>query len=323
MSIDLLRKGLKISHLRLIATLEQLGSVSAAADHLGVSQPAASRLAAEIERIAGTPIHERTGRGIGLTQTGHLLARRAARILNEIADAGREIQESREGTVGYVRLGSVTGPSIDFVVPAMRQLRLSYPAISIEIVVAASDVLLPQLLDGGLDFAMCRTTGGTANAMVEAIPLGDEPLSFVVRTGHPLARAEAPVALDVMAAFDWILPPSGAILRSTIEREFAARGVAMPRQIQTTTSFLFTLAAIRQTNAIAPIASAVARSFATGDDGANALAILETEDKMAVETWSLLTRRGQELTPSAQIVHDQILSAVMQHSNRSSMAGSV
>jgi DNA-binding transcriptional LysR family regulator len=148
--------------------------------------------------------------------------------------------------------------------------------------------------------------------MVEAIPLGDEPLSFVVRTGHPLARAKAPVALDVMAAFDWILPPSGAILRSTIEREFAAQGVAMPRQIQTTTSFLFTLAAIRQTNAIAPIASAVARSFATGDDGANALAILETENKVAVETWSLLTRRGQELTPSAQIVHDQILSAVKQ-----------
>ncbi|MEQ8827295.1 MAG: LysR family transcriptional regulator, partial [Parvibaculum sp.] len=188
MTDNLLRKGLKINHLRLISTLARLGSVSETAEHLGMSQPAASRLAGEIEKITGTPIHERTGRGIGLTPAGRLLARRAARILNEISDAGREIQEAREGASGYVRIGSVTGPSIDYVVPAMRQLRLSYPAISVEVMVAASDVLLPQLLDGALDFALCRITGAAAVGDLEALPLCDEPLSFVVRTGHPLAR---------------------------------------------------------------------------------------------------------------------------------------
>ncbi|WP_422370535.1 LysR family transcriptional regulator [Hoeflea sp.] len=309
-TVDFLRKGLKINHLRLVSALARFGSVSEAAEHLGMSQPAASRLAGEIEKITGTPIHERTGRGIGLTPAGRLLAHRAARILNEISDAGREIHEAREGITGYVRIGSVTGPSIDYVVPATRQLRLSYPAISVEVMVAASDVLLPQLLEGALDFALCRITGAAAVGDLEAVPLCDEPLSFVVRTGHPLTRTGRPVELAAMAQFDWILPPPGAILRSTVEREFISNGVAMPRHVLTTTSFLYTLAAVRLTNAVAPIASAVARSFASDQGGSSGLMILNAETVLAVETWSLLTRRGQELTPSARMVREHVLAAV-------------
>ena len=90
---DLLRRGVKLAHLRLMAALAETGQLGLAADLMGVAQPAASRLLAEVERITGQPVHLRTGRGITLTPMGHALAARAARVVTELRDAGREMAE--------------------------------------------------------------------------------------------------------------------------------------------------------------------------------------------------------------------------------------
>ena len=77
----LLRKGLKLSHLRLMAALAETEQLTQAATAIGISQPAASRLVTEIERIIGAAVHERTGRGIGLTA----IALPAQRVRPEMA----------------------------------------------------------------------------------------------------------------------------------------------------------------------------------------------------------------------------------------------
>ncbi|HQD16555.1 MAG TPA: LysR family transcriptional regulator, partial [Ottowia sp.] len=59
----LLRKGLKLSHLRILAAFADTGQINLAAEKIGISQPAASRLLAEIEQIVQAPVHSRTGRG--------------------------------------------------------------------------------------------------------------------------------------------------------------------------------------------------------------------------------------------------------------------
>ncbi|EKD61878.1 MAG: putative transcriptional regulator, lysR family, possibly activator of the expression of chvE protein, partial [uncultured bacterium] len=67
---QLAQRGLKLSHLRLLAALADTGQISQAAERIGVAQPAASRLLAEVERIVGQPVHQRTGRGMALTAVG-------------------------------------------------------------------------------------------------------------------------------------------------------------------------------------------------------------------------------------------------------------
>ena len=66
----LLRSGLKLRHMRLVAALEEHGQIRAAAQAMNISQPAASRMIAEIEDILGVPICERLPRGIRLTPYG-------------------------------------------------------------------------------------------------------------------------------------------------------------------------------------------------------------------------------------------------------------
>ncbi|TIP78236.1 MAG: LysR family transcriptional regulator, partial [Mesorhizobium sp.] len=72
----LLRSGLSLRHMRMIAALDDHGRVSAAAQLMNISQPAASRMIAEMEAVLDVKLCERLPRGITLTPYGKALARR-------------------------------------------------------------------------------------------------------------------------------------------------------------------------------------------------------------------------------------------------------
>lgn len=306
MPTDLLRQGLKLSHLRLAAALGEGSGISSAANKLGITQPAASRLASELESLCGTKIYRRTGRGIVLTEAGKNFAHRSARVLREIGDAGREINEIGQGLSGQVTFGSVTGPSIDYAIPSIRRIRLSYPNISIGIEVAASDVLVSMLQEGRIDFALCRIPSDIDASRFRQIPKLDEPISFVARRGHPLAKPDYVAPTDALLLYDWIIPKPGTILRTTVERALHHENRDLPQRTLTTSSYLFTLAFVRQTNAIAPIASSVARSFAGEIGQPSDLVILSTEFSVSVEPYALVMSADIELTPAAETVLGEI-----------------
>ena len=114
---------LKPVQLRLLAELDHSGALGVAAARIGVAQPAASRLLAEMEEMLGLSLHERQGRGLRLTQVGQALARRAARIEIELSDAARDIAEAVTGRAGVVRVGAVTGPALSLVMPTLIALQ--------------------------------------------------------------------------------------------------------------------------------------------------------------------------------------------------------
>ncbi len=306
MSTDLLQKGLKLSHLRLAAALGEGIGISSAAKKLGITQPAASRLASEFERLCETRIYTRTGRGIELTEAGMSFAHRSARILREIGDAGREINEIGQGLSGHVTFGSVTGPSIDYAIPSIRRIRLSYPNISIGIEVAASDVLVSMLQEGRINFALCRIPTDMDASRFKQMHRLDEPVSFIARSGHPLAKPDFVAPTDDLLLYDWIVPKPGTILRMAVERALRSENRELPQRILTTSSYLFTLALVRQTNAIVPIASSVARSFGREIGQASDIAILSTEFSVSVEPYALVMSADTELTPAAEIVLGEI-----------------
>ena len=303
----LLRKGLKLAHLRLIAALGETGALGVAAGRLGMTQPAASRLLGEIEDLAGRPIHQRVGRGIVLTPEGQALAHRAARALSEVASAEREISALGRGLSGHVRLGSVTGPALDRVLPALRAARLSLPGVTTEVEVAPSDPLADLLLAGRLDFALARLPEARDPALFDLEPLGEEPVSLVVRPGHALARRGRLSPRDLMD-YDWVMPGPGTLLRRTVLERLAALGLPPPPGRLATSSFLLTLAMLRETNAIAPLATAVARRFASGLEAG--LVILPLDLGFVVPAFGLLTLRGARLTPAAERLRDLIRAQV-------------
>ncbi|MEZ5797331.1 MAG: LysR family transcriptional regulator [Paracoccaceae bacterium] len=299
-------RGLKLSHLRLMAALLDTGQIGQAAEALGITQPAASRLLAEVERITGQPVHRRTGRGMALTEVGTALARRAQRVQLELHDAARDLSEIGAGTSGHIRIGSVTGPALDLVLPALRALRLTQPQITAEVIVATSDILTEQLLSGRLDFAIARRPAGEGRSRIDEIRLAPEPVALIARRNHPLDRKAALGPADLLV-HDWVMPGRDSILTRTVMERLARLGLPEPPQRLSTASFLLTLALIRQSNAIAPLATAVVEAF-TRDADAPYIR-LPIDLGIEVEPFGLLTRSGTALPPAAlrlaRLIRDQ------------------
>lgn len=287
-----LRRGLKLRHLQMLDMLRETGHLGLAAERLGIAQPAASRLLAEVEVVAGAPVHERQGRGTGLTEVGLALARRASRVLIELRDAEREVAGIAAGTQGHVRIGSVTGPAMDRVLPALRNARLALPDVTTEVVVAPSDQLVAQLLAGRLDFAIGRIPPGIDAGLLTIRMLETEPVVLVVRRGHRLDRA-APIEAAELMEFDWVMPGQEAILGRTVLSRLTELGLPSPPRRVSTSSFLLTLAMVLQSNAIAPIAHAAALPFAKGPTAP--LVILPVSLGIEVEPFGLITRTGSAL----------------------------
>lgn len=301
----LLRRGLKLSHLRLLAELARTGQMSAAAAGLAISQPAASRLAAEAERITGVTLYERTSRGIALTVSGRAFAGRARRMIDEVGQAGRELAEIAGGTAGTVNIGAVTGPAVEHVLPAIRKARIGYPGIAVNVEVATSDVLAEKLLDGTLDFTLARRPRHHAPQLYAERVFGPEPISLIVRAGHPLMRRPV-VRLADTVQYDWVFPLEGALLRTMLETVLVAQGVPLPAKVFNTSSILLTAVTVNQTNAVAPVASAVARFFSDPQGLNGPIRTLAIAEPIAVEPYALLIAAGHSLTPAAQVLYDMV-----------------
>ena len=301
----LLRKGLKLSHLRILAAFADTGQINLAAEKIGISQPAASRLLAEIEQIVQAPVHSRTGRGVALTPIGRALADRAQRINIELRDAARDLAEIASGGAGHVRIGSVTGPALDRVLPALRISRMAQPLITVEVIVAPSNLLQDHVLSGRVDFAIGRPAPGVDPHLLQSQTIAEEPVALIVRRGHPLMHRRSLTAQDLME-FDWVMPEPDVPITRTVLARLQALGLPPPHQRLSTASFLLTLALLQQTNAIAPLALAVADAFASSPDAPYAKLPLDLG--IEVEPFGLMTRAGMVLPPAARYLADTILS---------------
>lgn len=296
-----LRK-LKPAQLRLLAELGQVGALGVAAARVGLTQPAASRLLAEMETMLTLPLRERHGRGLRLTAVGEALARRAARMQIELSDAAREMAEAASGLAGMVRVGAVTGPALSLVLPALTDLQRAHPDFRAEVTVATSVHLCDLLRDGTLDFALARLDPGETR--LQAQEIAAEPLSLVVRRGHPLLL-QPRITHDDLLRYDWVMGEDATLLTQTVLARLAELRLAVPNRRISTSSFLFTLALLNQTDAIAPLATPVVDSL-SGNPSVPFVS-LPVDLGLTVASFSVVTRGGSRLTPSAQRLVDTIL----------------
>ncbi|NRP70209.1 HTH-type transcriptional regulator GbpR [Ensifer psoraleae] len=302
----LLRSGLKINHLRLILAIEDHRRISTAADSLGISQPAASRMLAEIEAIMKAPICERVARGVELTRYGEALARRARTIFLELREAAREINELKTGSGGSVSLGSVTGPALNLAVPAIRQVSTAYPGIEINVQIDNSNVLTRELLAARHDFVVGRIPDDLNPRLFNLVEIGFEEVCLIVREGHPLLDKPSANA-DDLPGYDWVFQPPGTLLRRAVEDSFVSAGVRLPATVINTSSIILTLSIVRNTNAIAPVALDVANLVAGNGTPAGDIRVLQTQFPIRIKPYGLITAEGRALPPSAKLLYDLIL----------------
>jgi len=212
------------AQLRSFATVARVGSVSAAADALGVTEPAVSSAVASLRRDLGDPLYVRTGRGIRLTPGGERLAAAAAEIMGLEDRLRREVGEAR-GERGLLRL--VVSPTVAEYVsaPLLDAFTRRQPMLEVTQEVASPDAFGALLADRRADVAL-----GPAPPVaprIDVAPFLRYKLVVVAAPGHRIAGARD-VALEALRPERWLVGPAGAEPPSALGEFFRSGGLADP-----------------------------------------------------------------------------------------------
>ncbi len=131
----------------------RLGSVSAAAQEMHLTQPAVSIQIGILEESAGTKLLERSGRGIRLTEAGELLAGYAARILDLWREAGEEMATLQGVFAGTLRVGAVT--TAEYLLPPLLVAFANLnPQVKVKLQVGNRDEIVRRLAAQEVDLAI-------------------------------------------------------------------------------------------------------------------------------------------------------------------------
>jgi len=286
---------LRARHLALVVALDTHRSLRRAAAEIALTQPAATKLLHDLEDALGAPLFERHAWGMSPTPHGETFARLARGMLNDLAQAQADIAAQREGALGSLRVGGVTGSVPRFVAPAISALRERHPRVRVYALVNTSEVLVDALRRGELDVAVTPRPPDDELAGIETRALADEPLTIVARSGHPLARKRS-VALAALSALTWIVPPAGSPLRRDFDAIHAAAGARPPTDLIETVSIVATLALLQASDALSLLPEGLARHY----QAPGMVARLAVALPGAGTRYEVMTRASRPLAPAAQ-----------------------
>ena len=212
------------------------GGFSAAAEHLHLTQPAVSKRIALLEQSLEQPLSHRPAREIGLTEAGRLLLPRAQRMLAEADAARRALQDLGQDIGGRLRVATSHHVGLHRLPDLLRRFSGAHPQVALDIRFMDSEQAYAQVLQGEAELAV--TTLGPTEPPLQATPLWNDPLRFVVAPDHPLAR-RAKVGLADIAAHPAVLPDPGTFTHRIVADTFARRGLSL--QLRMTTNYLETI----------------------------------------------------------------------------------
>jgi DNA-binding transcriptional LysR family regulator len=156
-------------------------------------------------------------------------------------------------------------------------------------------------LNSALDFAIARLPKNIETAAIAYEEIGEERISIISRSDHPLSRKRC-VSVDEMRAYPWVMQPRGAPLRSCIERLFLSHKVKLPDSIIETASVLMTMALVENTTSLAVIADPVAVLYSSPDHFAS----VSISTPLSLEPFGLLHLRDRNLSPAVKILQEQV-----------------
>lgn len=196
--------------LRVMRAIADEGSFTAAAAALGFSQPAISQMVRRLEARTGTPLVERRGRTVHLTEAGEVLARHAATVLAALEVAEEEIAAIAGLRSGRVRLMAFPSASATLVPRALGLVKREHPELTITFAEAEPPESLAALRAGECDIAVAFSYDGTDVGRGEddldglvVVPLLEDAVRLAVGRTHALADREQ-VALSELEDESWI-----------------------------------------------------------------------------------------------------------------------
>lgn len=117
-----------------LAILDQ-GSLVAAADYLGLTQPTVGRRLAAMEKRFGTPLFVRAGRRMQLTDAGQSILDSARRMEREMYAIERSLEAQSTALCGEVTVSATEGTGTEWLTPVLKDFHRQYPDIMVRVLI--------------------------------------------------------------------------------------------------------------------------------------------------------------------------------------------
>ncbi|WP_067972043.1 LysR family transcriptional regulator [Nocardiopsis trehalosi] len=218
---------LDLDRLRALNAIAEYGSVSAAADVLGITTSAVSQQIAKLERETCARLLERSGRGVRLTDPARLLVGHAARILALMAEAEADLEARLGSVAGRVSVAAFATAARGVMPGVIGALAARHPGLTVELTESDPLVSLELVRRGEHDVALVqdwRNSPLPLPAGLDRVHLFDDPAEIALPAGHPLAdRAE--LVLPDLGDEVWICSPQGSICHDWLTDTLRRAGV--------------------------------------------------------------------------------------------------
>lgn len=175
---------LDIRDLELLEALDQHQTLTAAAEHLYVSQPALSQRLLRLEQRLGTPMFERLGRRLVANPAGARMLRAARVALHELRDAVRDVSAINAGTHDAVRIWTQCSTNYQWLPPVLRRFRQIRPTTDVTVATIDERRHIDALVAGEIDIAIMTKLERDLDR-VRLHELFDDELLAIVAAVHP------------------------------------------------------------------------------------------------------------------------------------------
>ncbi|WP_243074692.1 LysR family transcriptional regulator [Microbacterium sp. SS28] len=201
---------LDVQSLRVVKAIADGGSITAAAEALGYSQPAVSQQLKRLETRLGLALVERVGRGVRLTEAGRVLARHAPSVTTALDAAAGELAELRGLRAGRVRLVGFPSASPTVLPRLLADLAQRHPGIAVTYVEGEPPEAVLAVREDRADIALTfsypgdrEDPHGSSAHGLSVREIGSDDLLAVLPRGHAAAESDV---LDVgqLADENWI-----------------------------------------------------------------------------------------------------------------------
>lgn len=230
--------------LRVLRAVALRGGVVDAAKVLHLTPSAVSQHLAQLEREVGQPLVDRSRRRAGLTPAGRLLAARAERIEQELAEARRELAELTGRATGPVAVAAFSSAVCHLLVPALDALTRTHPGLEPRVIETEGPDALRELRTGGLDLLVVEYDGADPAPDEQWRDLASAPVADdEYRVITPADWEPAPRSVRDLADRPWVAAPPETACGRALERisaqyDFTARRAHVCREFPTVLSLV-------------------------------------------------------------------------------------
>ncbi len=215
---------MELRSLAYFARIAELGSITRAAAHLRLAQPALTRHVQRLEEELGVALFTRANRGVRLTEAGEKLLESATRILRDVERTSDEIKAQDAHPSGRIILG-ITPTLCPILVPELfARMRRDFPLVELKVMHAGMVRLEEFIIDGRVDVALLSEL--SRSRLIVSTRLAQEEMVLVTRPG---ARPGGIVSGEELSQTSLIL---GDGLRAAMVALLAGRGIELHVEIE-------------------------------------------------------------------------------------------